>query len=187
MKSIFEASNTLEAHMMSNLLEQEGIKSNVEGEFLQGGIGELQAQGLVRVTVDDADYDAARSFVKEWESTQPSSDSSNASSEKIPKGSRHGVGFVIGVLVGVVAMYWAYNSPVNRDGIDYDRNGTNDEVWIYKDNRITKAEVDRNLDGNVDLINNYDLKGLLASSKLDDDFDGVFETTVKIRKGNAYI
>jgi len=182
MKNIFEASNSLEAHMISNLLEQEGIKSNIEGEYLQGGVGELQTQGLVRVTVEDSNYDAARSLVKEWESKQPSIESSN--STKI-KSSRSGSGFII-LLVGVAAMYWVYNSPVNKNGIDYDRDGVNDEVWIYKDNRITRLEVDRNLDGNVDLIYNYNIKGLASSSQLDEDFDGVFETTVIMKKGNAH-
>ncbi|MEN8226403.1 MAG: DUF2007 domain-containing protein, partial [Bacteroidota bacterium] len=42
MKCIFEASSGLEAHMISNLLQQDGIEARIDGEYLQGGVGELQ-------------------------------------------------------------------------------------------------------------------------------------------------
>lgn len=170
--------------MLSDLLEQDGIKSNIEGEYLQGGIGELQAHGFVRIAVDDADYDAARALVKAWESSQPAIE---APATVKPKGSKGGLGFIVGLLVGVSATYWVYSSPVSKSGIDYDRNGVNDVVWIFKDNRLTKAETDRNFDGNVDFIVNYSIKGLISSSQLDDDFDGVFETTAEYWKGVPYI
>lgn len=48
MRSVFEASSGLEAHMILNLLDQRGISGRIEGEYLQGG-GELQAMGFVHV------------------------------------------------------------------------------------------------------------------------------------------
>ena len=67
MKCVFEASNTLDAYMIFNLLLQEGIQGRVDGEYLAGGIGELQAINLVRVMVAADDYDQAIKIIREWE------------------------------------------------------------------------------------------------------------------------
>jgi hypothetical protein len=53
MRRVFEASSGLDAHMILNLLQQQGITGRIEGEYLQGGIGELQAMGFVRVLVSE--------------------------------------------------------------------------------------------------------------------------------------
>jgi hypothetical protein len=37
-------------------VEQRGISGRIEGEYLQGGIGELEAMDFVRVLVADEDY-----------------------------------------------------------------------------------------------------------------------------------
>ena len=71
MKSVYEASTGLDAHMILGLLEQQRIPGRIEGEYLQGGVGGLQAMGLVRVLVSDADYAEARKIISEWESVQP--------------------------------------------------------------------------------------------------------------------
>lgn len=102
MKSVFEASSGLDAHMILNLLEQRGIGGRIEGEYLQGGIGELQAMGFVRVLVADEDYDEARRIVGEWEAAQP------PAQEREPE-KRTAVGlqlFVAGVILGAALMYW---------------------------------------------------------------------------------
>ena len=67
MKCVYEASNTLDAYMIFNLLLQEGIQGRVDGEYLAGGIGELQAINLVRVMVAADDYDQANKIIREWE------------------------------------------------------------------------------------------------------------------------
>lgn len=93
MKCIFEASSGLEAHMISNLLQQVGITSRIDGEYLQGGVGELQAMGFVRVLVDDSDYLNAQDIIKSWDANQ---------TDKIidapPKSKSTGIG--IGLLMG---------------------------------------------------------------------------------------
>lgn len=58
--------------MVLNLFENAGLSGRIDGEYLQGGMGELPVMGLVRVMVDDADYDEARTIVKQWESDQTS-------------------------------------------------------------------------------------------------------------------
>src|SRR5665647_1009483 len=102
MKCVYEASTGLDAHMILGLLEQQRIPGRVEGEYLQGGVGGIQAMGLVRVLVSEADYAEARKIVNEWESIQPASDS--------PKPEAPASGglmiFVTGAMVGAWIMYW---------------------------------------------------------------------------------
>jgi hypothetical protein len=102
MKSVFEASSGLDAHMVLNLLEQRGISGRIEGEYLQGGIGELSAMGFVRVLVADEDYAGAMQIISEWEAIQPPDE------ETILKTSTSDALriFISGVFVGAVVMYW---------------------------------------------------------------------------------
>lgn len=102
MKSVFEASTGLDAHMVLNLLEQHHISGRVEGEYLQGGIGELQAMGFVRVLVSDDDYAEARKIINEWELTQPTTDNFKAEARQ----SGGILAFATGVIVGALVMYW---------------------------------------------------------------------------------
>ena len=71
MKSVFEASNSVEAHMVLHLLGQHGLAGRVEGEYLTGAMGDLPVAGLVRVVVEEPDYDAARAVVAAFEAEQP--------------------------------------------------------------------------------------------------------------------
>ena len=71
MKLLYQASNTVEAHMILNLLEQAGLSVRIDGEYLQGGIGELQAIGVVRVMVEENHYADANEVIKEWDTKQP--------------------------------------------------------------------------------------------------------------------
>ena len=66
MKTVLHALDTLEANMIKGLLESEGIESSIFGEYLQGGIGELPANGLIRVVVSDEDYEAASAIIENW-------------------------------------------------------------------------------------------------------------------------
>ena len=68
MKSVFDASSNIEAHLVMHQLQQAGIEASIEGEFLQGGIGELPAAGNIRVMVNLKDVDAARDVIADWES-----------------------------------------------------------------------------------------------------------------------
>ncbi|MGB5324215.1 MAG: DUF2007 domain-containing protein [Pseudomonadales bacterium] len=70
MKTLYEASNTLDAQMLCDWLQQAGVHARIEGSYLQGGVGELQAMGIIRVVVDDADYYAARESLGAWEALQ---------------------------------------------------------------------------------------------------------------------
>lgn len=71
MIKVYDASNSIEAHMIANLLEQEGIEARVDGEYLQGGIGDLQAIDMIRVMVSEESYPAAQNIIKTFEAKQP--------------------------------------------------------------------------------------------------------------------
>lgn len=178
MKSIYETSTSLDAHMILNLLAQEGIQGRVDGEYLPGGVGELQAMNLVRVMVDEPDYERAGLVIKDWEAIQVDRE------EEATHKKSNGVSiFLLGLVIGGGSIFWAYNSPVTEDGFDYNGDGVLDEKWIYRDNRISKTEVDRDFDGEVDIIYYFDRSGEFKRAKFDDNFDGVFETTYKFKNG----
>jgi len=67
MKTVFDASGNIEAHLVMHQLQQAGIAASIEGEYLQGGIGELPAAGNVRVVVPDEDVEVARQVIADWE------------------------------------------------------------------------------------------------------------------------
>ena len=63
MKTVFDASSNIEAHLVMHQLQQAGIEATIQGEFLQGGIGELPAAGNIRVLVDEKDVAEARQVI----------------------------------------------------------------------------------------------------------------------------
>ncbi|MBA4026986.1 MAG: DUF2007 domain-containing protein [Cyanobacteria bacterium DS3.002] len=64
---IYNAANSIEAHLIKNLLEQQEIPAYVFGDFLQGGVGEIPAIGLVTVNVADSDYVKAKEIIDAWD------------------------------------------------------------------------------------------------------------------------
>ena len=102
MKTLYQASNALEAHMILNLLEIEGISGRIDGEFLQGGVGELPAAGLVRVMVAEEDYQAAKEIVNRWEAAQPPQSTYAPSVEPVRKFPIFLAGVAVGFLVAML-------------------------------------------------------------------------------------
>jgi len=182
MRTLYQAASAIEAHMLLDLLKQEGLSAEIHGEHLQGAIGELPAAGLVRLVIDETDYAAARALIERWESAQPAEVAKPA-----PRPSTHSwPRFIVGMLVGIGVTWAFYRSPVTTDGIDHNRDGLLDEKWTYAaSGTLLKAEVDRNLDGKIDYIAQYDRRGMIESAEADDNFDGVFETRMRFRDGNV--
>jgi hypothetical protein len=71
MRTLYEASSAVEAHLLKDLLAQEGVPASIHGEFLQGAMGELPAAGLVRLMVADEHYAAGRALIERWEAAAP--------------------------------------------------------------------------------------------------------------------
>lgn len=105
MKKLYQAANTLEAHMIVGMLEQQGIDARIDGEYLQGGAGELQAMNLVQIMVEEADYPAAKAIVDDWDARQPS-----LTVEQTQKSSALAntvIAAISGFILGVVLTVWA--------------------------------------------------------------------------------
>lgn len=99
MKPVYDAANAIEAHMIVHLLGQAGIYGRVEGEHLQGAMGELPAAGIIRVCVNTDAVDAARRVIHDWEAAQPVEPTPPAAESGAQKFSY----FLAGVIVGVIA------------------------------------------------------------------------------------
>ena len=75
MRKVYSAQNPVEAHIIRGLLEQQGIVARVNGEYLQGGIGELPLIDLVTVSVADEDYRQAVDIIEDFERSSVDDDS----------------------------------------------------------------------------------------------------------------
>jgi hypothetical protein len=64
---IYHAANSLDANMIKDLLAQYNIRAYIQGEYLQGGLGELPTVGLVTVSVDNEHQTEAKKIVHEWD------------------------------------------------------------------------------------------------------------------------
>ncbi|WP_256646362.1 DUF2007 domain-containing protein [Thermomonas paludicola] len=63
MRTVYDAATIVDAHLVRQALEAEGIPAFVRGEALTGGIGELGVFGLIGVMVPDAAWPQARKIV----------------------------------------------------------------------------------------------------------------------------
>lgn len=179
MKTVYEAANVLEAHMLADVLKQDGVTAQVLGGFLTGAAGQLPATGLVRLEVEEEDFDRARAAIARWESTQVNEPAGHTADAAAHRAWRWGLG---GLLFGA-GLCWAWlHVPVNQNEFDHNHDGRVDERWEYSAaNLAVGSAFDRNFDGRMDLIYRYDGQGELASADGDDDFDGVFEAHTRFR------
>ncbi|MDQ7058909.1 MAG: DUF2007 domain-containing protein [Ghiorsea sp.] len=70
MKLVYEANQLGEAHIIKHLLERAGLQTTILGEYLQGGVGEIAASGLLKVMVNEAAYDEAKSIIQAWDEAE---------------------------------------------------------------------------------------------------------------------
>ena len=182
MTRIYDAANGVEAHMVLHLLQQAGIPGQVQGEFLQGGVGELPGAGLVYVDVPAERADEAREIIREWESKAPPARPANEGN----KGFRSLGFFIAGAMASGVGVWAVFSGPASDAGFDYNRDGVVDERTFYNGSRPTRVESDRNFDGNPDLIWEYSASGAAKLARIDDNFDGRFENITTYRRGQAH-
>lgn len=64
MRTVYEAANLIDAHLVRQALEGAGIPAFVRGEALVGGIGEVGVFGLLAVMAPDAAWPQARDIVE---------------------------------------------------------------------------------------------------------------------------
>jgi hypothetical protein len=171
MTVVYEASNNVEAHMILHLLQQAGIAGQIDGEHLQGAMGELPAMGNVRVRVEPQDADEARQIIVDWESIQLKE--TPPSKPEPPR--QKATYFVTGVLLTAFVLYGLFRFPGTSEGFDYNGDGKLDEIYYWQGDVTSKVEYDRNRDGKIDSRSLYSLAGVFEESEADNDFDGSFE------------
>ena len=69
MKIIFNARDIIEAHIVSGMLNANGIETYIGGYYLQGGIGEACGFNFANIQINDSDYAAALPLVAKYETT----------------------------------------------------------------------------------------------------------------------
>lgn len=99
MKTVYEAANAVEAHMLQDLLRSAHIHARVDGAYLQGAMGELPAAGLVRLVVEDEDWLRARAELERWEAEQPRESTAAPTPARVHWGLTL-LAFSLGVLAG---------------------------------------------------------------------------------------
>ncbi len=184
MKTAYRAANGIEAHMLQDLLAQDGIAARLDGAYLEGAIGELPAAGLVRLVVEDEDYDRARALLMEWEASNAPAPAP-PTPRTTPAGKSRIGAALIGLAVGVAGATFYFRAPVGNGGIDFDGDGVLDETWTYSPQGVlTEVRTDRNRDRKVDLIIRYAGNGAPEVSESDEDFNGTFESISAFVQGN---
>ena len=68
MKIIYKARDIIEAHIVSGMLNANGIETHVGGYYLQGGVGDIAVYDFANVQVTDEDV--ALALVAEYEGVQ---------------------------------------------------------------------------------------------------------------------
>ena len=64
MKIVYRAENIIDANLVKNALEHDGIPAFVSGQYLTGAAGELPPLSLVNVMVAEIDWPRARAIAE---------------------------------------------------------------------------------------------------------------------------
>lgn len=67
MQLIYRASDITEAHIVSGMLQANGLESFVGGHYLQGAIGDMAVQDFAVVHVADEDFTEAKRLIADYE------------------------------------------------------------------------------------------------------------------------
>ncbi len=184
MREVYSPSNSVEAHMLAHLLDQSGIKAHIHGEALQLAAGDLPAAGLVRLMVEDADYEKARALLLAWEKQIAPSEAGEAYRWRFPFVSSL-CSLLVGVIVGMGVANFATSMTGAQNEFDRNGDGRTDLTYFYPPNRdyAMRSEGDNNFDGGIDEVFVFDSGGLTERQQVDQDFDGRLETVSTFRDG----
>lgn len=67
MHVVYHAENIVDAHLVKDALDNAGIPSFINGEYLTGGVGQLPARDFLSVSVPDNFIEAAAPVVRDIE------------------------------------------------------------------------------------------------------------------------
>jgi hypothetical protein len=189
MRLAYSPANSLEAHMLVHLLSQSGVSAHVHGDALQGAAGELPASGLLRLMVDDEDYDRARSVLLAWEREQGGAPTP-AESDRWQFAWVTALCFLaVGLLAGWALKHYLATPGALLAGpvVELDQNGDGKADVVYRyplgGAFANVVELDNNFDGRMDVKTYYDESGTPTREEADNDFDGRFESRSGFRSG----
>jgi len=70
MRTVYDAADITEAHILSGLLKARDIQTYIGGYYLQGGIGELATMDFITIQVDEKDLRQALEIIAEYENSE---------------------------------------------------------------------------------------------------------------------
>ena len=73
MKTVYRASDSIEANIVKGMLESHHIEAHVQGEHMATAYGGLVPALDVRIKVSDEDEHRAKKVIAEYQSSNPSS------------------------------------------------------------------------------------------------------------------
>ncbi len=100
MITVYQAHSSFDAKLIQDQLSFEGINSHIMGDLLQGGMGELQAHGLVKLMVDEDDFDQSITIIENWKNTKISEDEKETVKSVSPK--KNNMAILMFVIVFVI-------------------------------------------------------------------------------------
>lgn len=72
MITVYQAKSSFDAKLIQDQLAFADIESHIMGDLLQGGAGELQVEGLVKLMIDESDLEKSIKVIDHWEKTKVS-------------------------------------------------------------------------------------------------------------------
>jgi Putative prokaryotic signal transducing protein len=84
MRVVYQAESIIDANLVKNALEHEGIVAFVSGQYLTGGMGELPVAGLVSVMVSEVEVERALPIVAAINAALAESPAEDAAGEWSP-------------------------------------------------------------------------------------------------------
>lgn len=67
MITVYEAKSSIDANIVQDILSLEGVNSHIMGGYLEGGIGEIQTMGVIKLMVEEQDFQEAKKLIHDWE------------------------------------------------------------------------------------------------------------------------
>lgn len=109
MQIAYRARDLAEAHIISGMLQAQGIEAYVGGHYLQGAMGEIGAAGFTNVHVEDEDYPRARDLVADYESSVPQGDATtaDANGDIEDRANRYATWFLLAMAVLLAILFGA--------------------------------------------------------------------------------
>lgn len=84
MKIVYRANDIIEAHIVAGMLRANDIEPHVGGHYLQGAVGDLAMDGFANVLVNEEDYDAAITIVRDYDNTAVTDEEAGAAAPYKP-------------------------------------------------------------------------------------------------------